>query len=317
MITVKEAAELLIAQDNLTILCHRSPDGDTMGSGCALYHGLRQLGKGVRLLCADPVPPDIAGFAGNIEDCCSGEGYIVAVDVADPKLLGSLRAEYSERVELVIDHHPSNTGYSKNTCLVPTAAATAEIVAELLSLLGVTITKQIADCLYIGIATDTGCFRYSNTTAATLRAAATLLEQGADNDEINSVFFETKKRGRLALECSVLQSIEYYLDGRCAVMTVPMALVAQHNVSEDEMDGLSAMPRQIEGVIVGVTIREQPDSCRVSVRTTREADASAVCAAFGGGGHIRAGGCLIKSPVAEAKARLVAEIARQLGQGEG
>lgn len=296
----------------MTILCHRSPDGDAIGSGYALGHGLRRLGKRVRMRCADPCSPDLAAF---VEDPGTPgdwqERYIVAVDTADQKLLGSLEAEYDGRVDLVIDHHPSNTGYGKNTCLDATAAATAELMTGLLAALGVPLDHQLATCLYIGIATDTGCFRYANTTARTLRTAAALLEAGVDTEEINRVFFETKKPGRVALECNVLQNLRYFCDSRCAVMTIPLELLDRFRVDENELDGLSALPRQIEGVQIGITIREQQGYCRVSVRTTKEADASALCHLFGGGGHLRAGGCTIQGTPAQA-AELLTEAAQEL-----
>lgn len=311
-ITTVQTAEELLRHDNITILCHRKPDGDTLGSGYALHKALAQLGKRSVVRCADPCPPDMAEFM--TQDDCGDftEDYVVAVDVADSKLLGTLEAEYGERVDLVIDHHPSNRRYGEKTLLVSTAAATTEIVAELLPLLQVELTAAIATCLYVGLATDTGCFRYANTTASTLRTAAVMLECGIDSGEINRVLFETKSAGRIAVECSILQTVEYFYRGRCAVMIIPMALQALHDVEDSELDGLAALPRQIAGVWVGITIREKPDDCRISVRTTKEADSSAICAAFGGGGHLRASGCTIEGGVEHAKKLLVEEIGRQL-----
>lgn len=311
-ITIAQAAAELLLQDNITILCHRKPDGDTLGSGYALHQALAQLGKGSVVRCADPCPPNMAEVMTQTVPHSLQECYVVAVDVADSKLLGALEAEYADRVNLVIDHHPSNTRYGEKTLLAPEAASTTELVGRLLPLLGVTLTPSIATCLYVGLATDTGCFRYANTTADTLRMAAQMLECGIDSGELNRVLFETKSPGRVAVECSILQSMEYFYQGHCAVMTIPMALQTLHDVEDSELDGLAALPRQIEGVWVGVTIREKPEECRISVRTTREADASAICAAFGGGGHLRASGCTITGTVAFAKERLVEEIGRQL-----
>lgn len=316
MATKSDAAGLLLAQDYITILCHRSPDGDTLGSGYALCHGLRSLGKQARLICADPVPTNLGEILSVCEEQDWQEQFVVAVDVADSKLLGELAEQYGERVDLVVDHHFSNREYGKELWLDPDAAATAEMMTALLLEMGVTLTPEIATCLYTGIATDTGCFRYANTTANTLRTVATLVECGVDAAEINRRLFESKTRERVAVECAALGTLEYYCDGRCAVMTIRSSLLAEHGLGDDDIEGMSGLPRQIVGVWVGVTIREQPDHCRVSVRTTKEADASAICAGFGGGGHLRAGGCSMRGTVDEVKARLVAEIADQLGYKE-
>lgn len=317
-ITIHQAAQRLLEQDNITVLCHRSPDGDTLGSGYALCHGLASLGKRCRLRCADAIPGDMLPFLGTLGDEPATEDFVVAVDVADRVLLGSLEADYGQRVDLVVDHHPSNTRYGRETCLDTQAASTTQLMAQLLEAMQATLTPTIAGCIYLGLATDTGCFRYSNTTADTLRTAARMLDAGLDAYPMNKVLFETKKPGRLAVECHVLQNLEYYYQRRCAVMTVLLETVRTLGATEDELDGLSALPRQIDGVWVGVTIREQEAGarCRISVRTNSQLNASTICAAFGGGGHMRAAGCTILAGVEQAKALLVAEIGRHL-ESEG
>ncbi|MEG2087741.1 MAG: DHH family phosphoesterase [Angelakisella sp.] len=322
--TIAEAATLLLSQDLFTILCHRSPDGDTLGSAYALHYALQQLGKQSAIHCADPVPPDMVPFlgdgtffAGNQlpegHQLLGDNRFCVAVDVADSQLLGTLSQRYQNRVGLVIDHHPSNLQYGKATCLLPTAAATAEVMTALIEAMGVTPDRRMASCLYLGLATDTGCFRYSNTTAATLRAAARVLELGADNDEINRVMFETKTPGRVALETAVMQQLEYFCDQRCAIISVPFALLEKYHISDSELDGLSALPRQIAGVEIGITIREQANHlCRVSVRTERRVDAAALCATFGGGGHLRAGGCTVQGDIPTAKKLLLTQAEKLL-----
>lgn len=313
MATLSEAAALLQAGQDITILCHRSPDGDTLGSGYGLGHALARLGKRVRICCADPIPPQLLPLLPPPPSFAGDEQFVVAVDIADEKLLGTLQERYAGRVDLCIDHHKSNCSYAKATYLLPEAAATAELMAGVIEALGVPLDREIATCLYIGIATDTGCFRYASATANTLRVAAALVEQGIDHGEINRLLFDTKSARRVAAECEALQSLEYCCDQRCAVMSIPLMLLERHGLADDELEGMAALPRQIEGVCVGVTIREQPDHCRVSVRSSHGADASAICAAFGGGGHLRAGGCSVRGTLAEVKKRLVDEVCRQLG----
>lgn len=317
MITVTEAAQMLLSQANITLLCHSRPDGDTTGSAIGLARGLTQLGKNVRVRCADPFPPTIARLIGVPTQCeppGGPEPFVVAVDVADHKLLGALAEEYAGRIDLCIDHHPSNKLFAKATCLAPHAAAAAQLVAELLAAMNVTLTAEIATPIYVALATDSGCFRFASTTAATLRAAADMLEAGVVTEEINRELFETKTPGRVALECAVLQSIEYYCDGHCAMITIPTALTAQCGVAKSELDGIAGLSRQIEGVWAGVTVWEEGELCRVSVRTTSQADASAICAAFEGGGHMRAGGCTIRGSMAEVKKLLAMVIEKHLGE---
>ena len=313
-ITVKEAAAELLRRDGITILCHGRPDGDTLGSGFGLWYALTGLGKAARVLCSDGLPENYAFLAPEYRPGDFAENYIVAVDVASPALLGNLEAAYGGRVDLCIDHHPSNTRYAGKLVLQDTAAATAEIIWELLGELGIPMPGDgpVARCLYTGIATDTGCFRFSSTTPRCLRIAADFVESGLDTQMVNTAMFESKSRGRVALEAAVLSGIRYFLSSRCAVITVPRALQQRLEVDDSQLEGLASIPREIQGVWVGITIKEREDGCRVSVRTTPQADASRICAAFGGGGHLRAAGCTIQGSPEQAAELLVEEAAREL-----
>ena len=171
-------SRLLHAEDVL-LLCHKNPDGDTIGSAAALQHALKNLGKNAAVLCADPIPArygymQLEPYTGQFTP-----GYVVAVDIAGIQLFGDALQPYVERVDLCIDHHSSNAGYADAMYLDGGAAATAEIIYELLRAMNAEITPLIADCLYTGLSTDTGCFLYSNTTAHTHTVAAALMEAGA------------------------------------------------------------------------------------------------------------------------------------------
>ncbi len=186
----------LLHAENVLILCHKNPDGDTVGSSAALYHALKSLGKTAALLCSDPIPARYSymqaeQFTGQFEP-----GYIVAVDVAGIQLFGDGVRQYSERVDLCIDPHGSNGGYADAMYLDASAAATAEIIYQLLEAMQVPITPVIADCLYTGLSTDTGCFLFSNTTAHTHKVAAALMEAGARGEELNAPLLESKSKGR-------------------------------------------------------------------------------------------------------------------------
>lgn len=301
---VQEAASLLREGDDILILCHMKPDGDTLGSGVGLLWALRKMGKRARVACADGFPSRYAFLWQGLDLDHQPEfepRMVVAVDIADTALLGKRMERWGDRVDLCIDHHPSNAKYAARLLLDPAAAATAQIMRGVIAEL-TPLTPEIAICLYTGLATDTGCFRYSNTSAETLRAAADMVETGIDSAMVNKRMFETKTPARLALEQRVLQTLEYYEDGRIALMVVPKRDVEETGVPEADLDGLSALPRQIEGVEVGVMLKESaPEQYRVSLRTGMCCDASAVCAQFGGGGHARAAGCFLRMPLEEGK----------------
>lgn len=316
MIDLNEAAELLKNNDNILILVHGNPDGDTLGSGFALKSALACLGKKVAVRCSDKIPPKYA-FLGELDGAFDAE-FIVAVDVADPKLLGKeLETAYGDKIRLCIDHHGSNLRYAENTALDSDAAATCEMIIEIIRLLGVEISKHMADCLYTGLSTDTGCFRYSNVTPRTMRMAADMIEAGAENAKINTAMFETKTKTYAKLEKLALDSLKMYLDGRCAVITVTQEMYAQSGSNETEVDAIAALPRQIEGVLVGVTMREKEDgSFKVSMRSHDNVDVSTICAMMGGGGHRCAGGCKVEGPQNKAAETVVANVEKYLTENQ-
>ncbi len=316
-VSIPEAAQLLRERDDILILCHRNPDGDTLGSGFGLLHGLSSLGKRVKLACSDPIPEKYSYmFPQAPQDFV--EKFVVAVDVADPKLLGDQLSHYGDKVDLCMDHHGSNKDYAENLLLEGDSAAACEVIYLVLKELGVDFTPLMADCLYTGIATDTGCFRYSNTTVRTHRIAGELMELGCRYSWINTLMFETLTRSRLAVERDALAGLEYCFDGRCAIITLSRDMVEGNGSRDDELEGLAAIPRQIEGVQVGVTLKELKDRSgyKLSLRTTEEADASAICARLGGGGHARAAGCSVNGGREEARAAILAAIAAVQGWEE-
>lgn len=308
----KQAGEKIFSRDNILILCHQNPDGDTLGSGFALLYALWNAGKAARLECSDPVPKSFAFLAPGREMPRFEPEFIVAVDIADPQLFGKGLEHYRDRVDLCIDHHPSNTHYAAHTCLDAGAGATAEVILQLLRDAGQPVTGEIANCVYTGLCTDTGCFRYSNVTPRTLRMAAEMLEAGADAAGINRRMFETKSRSRIAIEKDVLNTVRYYFDGRCALIYITREMLAATGADETELDGVSALPRQIEGVEAGVTLREKEGGFKVSLRTAEYLDASLLCGRMGGGGHARAAGCFLEGPLEQCIARVVKEVGEAL-----
>lgn len=296
-------AKFLKENDNFLILTHKSPDGDTLGSGFGLCYALRFLNKNANVVCSDEIPERYSYFTKEYAPQDFEVKTVVAVDVADPVLLG----KYSDMaVDFCIDHHKSNKFYAKETYVDETAAATVEIIAQILLFLEVEFTPLIADCIYTGLCTDTGCFRYSNVTPHTLLTASAMLSNGADAYNINRIMFETKTRARVEVEKDVYQNMKFFEEGKIAVISLSQELLQKTGAGEDELEGVSAMGRQIEGVEIALTLREKPNGeIKVSARTGQSVDASEVCKNFGGGGHARAAGCSVMMSLEDACEALV------------
>ncbi|MBR5272683.1 MAG: bifunctional oligoribonuclease/PAP phosphatase NrnA [Clostridia bacterium] len=303
-INYNKAAQLLAENDNFLILTHAQPDGDTVGSGYGLCFGLQSLGKKSKVVCSDKIPDKYGYILKNAVEDDFEPQCVVAVDVADIELLGKYKS-VGERALLCIDHHSTNKLFAQYT-LLDTGAAAAENVYLVLRELGVEITPVIADCIFTGISTDTGCFMYMNVTPRTHRIAADLIEYGANAGMINQLMFDTKKYGYVMLQKLALDGLEMHFDNQCALIVLTKDMMKKCGISETEVEGIAAMPRQIEGVLAGITLRERSDgSYKVSMRTRDPIDASAICGKLGGGGHKRASGCQLYCGVEQAKATIL------------
>lgn len=305
----------LLGADDILILCHKNPDGDTLGSGAALCLALRRLGKTAAVLCSDPIPAMYAFLPITVFDGSFAPRFVVAVDVAGIQLFGDKNnmPRYAEHVDLCIDHHASNSGYAYESLVDGSAAAAAELLTSLIPELGVELTPDIAACLYTGLATDTGCFRFTNTTAATHRAAARLIEAGADVATLNERLFECRSHARMEAERMALESLEYYYGDRCAMICLTWDQIQAAGVAGAELEDLTSLPRSIEGVEVGLTLRQQKDgSYKISVRTGNQTNACSIARRLGGGGHPRAAGCEISGNLDNAKHAILDEVKKEL-----
>ena len=311
MLTVQETAARLRDFDNVLILTHVRPDGDTVGCAAALCAALRALGKTAYLLpnpgLTDTTAPVAAPYL-------APEGFtpdkVVSTDIATVGLFPDNALPWKDRVDLAMDHHPSFEYFAKENIVRPEAAACGELVYDILRELG-PITPEIALPLYVAVSTDTGCFQYANTTADTHRVAAELMDTGIDYRAVNKVFFRTKTRKRLALEADMLGNMEFYDRGRVVFLMVPISLMERIQATESDAEDLSSLGGQIEGTDCAVTFRElRPDVWKLSVRTGDRINATEVCRELGGGGHAAAAGCTVEAPLAEVKARILSAIAR-------
>ena len=310
--TYTEAAELLQRQDNILILTHRRPDGDTIGCAVGLCAALRELGKTAWVL---PNADATALFTPYLEGYLAPEGFapdfVVSVDIASRGLFPDNAKCWLEKgVDLAIDHHPSFESFGRENIVRPEAAACGELIYDILAQLG-PITAELALPLYVAVSTDTGCFAYANTTAQTHAVAAALLRTGIDYQTVNKVFFRTKSRRRMQLEAAILNDCTFYDRDRVAVLSVPLSLMARIGASETDAEDLSALGPQIEGVDCAITMRElRPDVWKMSLRTGPRINATEACRLLGGGGHAAAAGCTVEAPWAEARERILAAVAQ-------
>ena len=309
--TTREAAALLRGHNHILILTHRRPDGDTVGCGAALCVALRQLGKTAWML----YNPDITDTNGiYAQGLWAPEAFVpefvVAVDIAARSLFFPGSEPYMDRVDLAVDHHPSQEFFAAQTCLEADKAACGEIVYEICRELG-EITPQVALPLYAAISTDTGCFVYANTTANTHRVAAALIDAGIDYFSVNKRHFRTKSRKRLALEADLLSHMEFFHEGKGVFMSVPLSLMEQIGATENDAEDLSTLANLVEGVDCGAVLRElKPDVWKLSLRTgaNGRVNATEACRLLGGGGHAMAAGATVEGTLPEVKEKILAAI---------
>jgi len=313
-LTPFETAVWLKERNNFLIITHVRPDGDTLGSAAALAQGLREQGKTAYLLQNTEVTLRYKQF---VEDYQAPENYeaqhIIAVDTATTDLFPESAVQYSDSIDLCIDHHKSNTKYADLICLNADRASCGEIIFEVLMSMTDSISSETAERLYVALSTDTGCFSFGNTTANTLYIASLLVEAGAPNKDLNKLLFRTKTHGRISIEGMLTSGLEYSFDDKVAIAAITREMMETAGADEDDMDDIAAIPGSVEGVYIGITIREllSPDDCKVSVRTRAPYDAQAICAHFGGGGHKLAAGCTIEKTIPEIKIALLEAVGEQ------
>lgn len=301
-LTRNDVARWLLEQDNYVILTHRRPDGDTLGSAAVLCRALRQMGKTAHILKNHEITEKyIHLHEGLTCDEPSAQATLVCVDTAAPDLIPAQWEALRGRIALRIDHHASATSFTELELVDSTAGACGDILYDVLRLLSVRIDKPMAEALYTAVSTDTGCFRYANTTAHSYEVAAACAHAGGDLHSINQSIFDTNSLARLRMQGWIVENIRLYRGGTVAVCALPLEVEKELAVTEDDMENISGFPRSIEGVKIAATLRQGDDGkVKLSVRALPGYDAAAVCAKFGGGGHKGAAGATIALPLADA-----------------
>ena len=300
---LNDILQLVSDHTSFLILIHDKPDGDALGSGTALALFLKKLGKESAVLSPCPFQkrlefiksPSVCYFEGYDAFEASGFSYdfIVSVDVASDELIETVSSRLPQSIDLAIDHHRVNTVTAAEKYVDAEASAAGEILFSLFSMYAMITNREIFDkelceALYASIASDTGCFKYSNTTAATHDIAAKLMSIGI------------AARAQIAVERLALSSLQFFYDGRLAIVVMDLEELAAIGATDDDTDTISQLARMIEGVQIGVLMREKKfeDATRgykFSVRSNGDTDISALCAVFGGGGHQKAAGCTIRA----------------------
>ncbi len=308
--TSQQAAGFLTAHDGYLILTHVRPDGDTIGCAAGLCRALRQIGKTAYIL-ENPEVTEL--FSNYIDGFTVGPEFtpetVVSVDIASKSLFPAPAQPYLDRVDLAIDHHPSQEFFAKETCLDSKRAACGQLIFEIIKQFA-SITPEIGEALYVAVSTDCGCFQYSNTDAEAHRAAAELMESGFNPYPVNRKFFRTKTFRRLKLEGLLTAGMELRDGGQTALVFLTRAMIDEVGASERDMDDISAFVGQIEGVKNGVTLKETTDGhVKLSLRTDPgDLNASAVCALLGGGGHAAAAGAMVQGTMEEVRRMVIGAI---------
>ena len=300
-LTKNEAVAFLADHDHFAIITHVGPDGDTVGSAAGLCLGLRQLGKTAHVLKNSQIPEKYQYLVeGLVKDDAETGDTIVSVDVAASHMLSEDSRHLEEQVDLRIDHHATSTPFAKNELVDVKAAACSEIVYDLLTELGVQLDRPMANALFTAVSTDTGCFRYANTSSRSFALASACAAVSPDIFRISQELFDTITLGRLRLQNWVTEHMQMLCDGKIAICGIPADLHEQLDLTEEDMGNLSGFLRSIQGVKIAATVKQDKEGhTGFSVRAVPGYDAAAICTKFGGGGHKGAAGASMENVTLE------------------
>lgn len=317
---MSEPAGLIAALNNcktVLISVHKNPDGDALGSQLGLMLGLEKIGKEVFAHNLDPVP-EIYRFLPGSDRISSGPAIKGTYDAflvldADPPRTGLFNGSWPARTLINIDHHITNPREWPLTWLDPDATATGEMIYRLMTGLKVPIDKAMAICLYTAIFTDTGSFRYSNTTPESMRIAATLIEAGADPWMVTENVYESYAFKRIHLLGKVLSGIERSQDGRIAWVLVTEDLYRETGTTAEDTDNFVNFVRSVKGVEVAVLFRQTGSAqYKISLRAKGRVDLSGLATTLGGGGHKNAAGGVLDGPFAVIRDKVINAVAQEL-----
>lgn len=311
----------IIEADDIVIFSHVNPDGDTLGSMIALYHVIKNnYGKESVMVVTGEIP-DIYEFLPEIDRAVTFDkipkdkvfSLAIAIDIAAKDRMGMGVSIFDRaKVKMNIDHHKTNNGFGDYSLIIPDACSAGEILFDMFENLGLKIDKAVSDSLYTSILTDTGGFRFENTSAKTFQIASKLVEYGTHAGEIARYCFESKPKPMVLLQANALMNAEFLENQKIAYTCITMSDMEHFQAKEDYTEGIVGALRQIKTTEVAAVLKEvNEQTTKVSLRS-KHVDVSKIAAAFDGGGHAFAAGCTIQKPVKIAKDKLVEEIKRYL-----
>ncbi|HEX9610534.1 MAG TPA: DHH family phosphoesterase [Gemmatimonadales bacterium] len=323
-VAARAIAEVLKPGSRVVLTTHVNADGDGVGSEVALWHLLSARGVKASIANSTGIPdrfdflvPDGADASDRAAKEIERADAIVVLDISDATRLGDLAGAVKRHggPTVCIDHHVSPGTLPDGPRLVaPEASATAELVFDLAVTLGWELTPEVARALYVGILTDTGAFRFSNTTPRILRVAAALLERGVNAEEIYQQVYASAPEGRVRLTADVLQTLVVEPDAGLAWVTVPPDALERHGVTPDDLDGVVEFPRSIAGVRLALLFRHLASGrVKVSLRSLGDVDVAAFAQQFGGGGHAKAAGVSFEGTMGEVQERVLRAARAYLG----
>jgi len=305
--------------ESFVISTHVNPDGDALGSQLGLYSFLKDLGKRVWVVNAEPVPPTYSflPFSDVVLQKLPVEQFeiLIVTDVGSLERIGE-KLEKSltpQKATVNIDHHKTNERFGYYNFVLPGVSSTSELIYKIIKRYYPKIGLDRAICLYTGIMTDTGCFRYSNTTPETHHIAADLIGEGVPCDEIYGYVYETVSANRIRLLGLVLNTLQLTDDGRIGWVSVTQDMYALTQTTREDTDNFINYIRYIDMVEVAVMYSELIDrNTKVSFRSRDSVDVSKIATDFGGGGHTRAAGCTLAMSIDEAQKIVIPAIRQML-----
>ena len=317
----REIAQRLCDASNCLILFHVHPDGDAMGSAFALKVMLESLGKRAYCICDGDIPERLRFIArGQDSVRCDAvpsdfaPDLIVSVDTASPSQLGGLYDIYKDKIHIMIDHHKMGTAYADyfvDSEMSACGEVLYSVFGNIASITGKGIPIDVKYLIYTAISSDTGCFRYNNVKPSTFSIASELLSSGVPTSDINHRLFGIKSLKQMQVEHAGFERMNFYSDGKIAVITFPYDLKKQYGAEDENLETLIDVARCVRGVEVAAVVKQPTEDkrFRVSLRSSTHFDVSKVCALYGGGGHERAAGCtLICDSILAAEITIVSAI---------
>ncbi|EHB67311.1 MULTISPECIES: DHH family phosphoesterase [Paenibacillus] len=318
---LQQVKSFLLEHDDYLVVSHVQPDGDAVSSTLAVGWLLSCLGKKFTMINEGPIPKRM-NMLWHAEDIINGSEelpdrtftHVICVDCADFARVGHIRTLFAENARIVnIDHHPTNDRYGSVNLVLPQAAATAEILYDLLNVCGITWDAEIATSVYTGLLTDTGGFRYTNTSPKVMSIASELLGHGVNGPELAEILLEEMTLPQMKVLVEALNTLQVSEDGKIAWVHVTPDHMERCGAASEDLEGIVNYPRNIQGVEVGILFKLLKSGIvKVSLRSAGKVDVAALAQGFGGGGHVRAAGCSLEGPLEDVIPRVVEQVRLRL-----